>query len=78
MELHLDRKLADKRVFPSINITLSGTRQEELLYGKKSAKITTMRRMLQLLSADERSELFLDKLKQTETNDEFLQELGKT
>jgi transcription termination factor Rho len=76
MELHLDRKLADRRVFPSINVSRSGTRQEELLYGKEDlAKIHTMRRMLELISEEERTETLLERLKKTKTNSEFLDSL---
>jgi transcription termination factor Rho len=76
MELHLDRKLADRRVFPSINVSRSGTRQEELLYGKEDlTKIHTMRRMLELISEEERTETLLERLKKTKTNSEFLDSL---
>jgi transcription termination factor Rho len=76
MELHLDRKLSDRRVFPSINVSRSGTRQEELLYGKDAlVQIHTMRRMLELISDDERTETLLERLKKTKTNAEFLQSL---
>ncbi len=78
MELHLDRKLAERRIFPAIDLTRSGTRQEELLYDKEDMpKILTMRRMLDLMSDDERTELFLQKLKETEDNKEFLNKLTK-
>ncbi|KKQ47159.1 MAG: Transcription termination factor Rho, partial [Candidatus Woesebacteria bacterium GW2011_GWD1_38_10] len=77
MELHLDRKLADRRVFPSINITRSGTRQEELLYGKEALqKIYTLRRMLEMVSEDERTETLLERLKKAENNEEFLKNLA--
>ena len=76
MELHLDRKLADRRVFPSINVSRSGTRQEELLYGKEDLiQIHTMRRMLELFSDEERTETLLERLKKTKTNSEFLESL---
>ena len=76
MELHLDRKLADRRVFPSINVSRSGTRQEELLYGKEAlVQIHTMRRMLELISDEERTETLLERLKKTKTNAEFLESL---
>ncbi|MGB9637410.1 MAG: transcription termination factor Rho [Microgenomates group bacterium] len=79
MELHLDRKLAERRIFPAIDLTRSGTRQEELLYDKDDwPKIVTMRRMLDLMSDDERTELFLQKLKETEDNKTFLNTLAKT
>jgi len=76
MELHLTRKLADRRIFPAIDVTRSGTRQEELLYGKGTLpKIHTLRRMLELVSEDERTETLLERLKKTETNAEFLESL---
>lgn len=76
MELHLTRKLAEKRVFPSIDVSKSGTRQEELLFGKETlGKINLLRRMLDLMSDDERTEMLLDKLTKSETNEEFLETL---
>lgn len=76
MELHLTRKLAEKRIFPSIDVSKSGTRQEELLYGKEDLdKVTTLRRMLDLMTEDERTDALLQKLKKTETNEEFLNTL---
>jgi transcription termination factor Rho len=76
MELHLDRKLADRRVYPAINITRSGTRQEELLYGADDlAKIVTIRRGLESFSDDERTETLLSSLKKTDSNKDFLANL---
>ena len=76
MELHLDRKLANKRVFPAINVTLSGTRQEELLYGPDELKkVHTLRRMLDIVSDNERTETLLERLKKTKDNKEFLDSL---
>jgi len=76
MELHLNRKLADRRVFPAIDITRSGTRQEELLYTKEELPlIQVLRRMIDLFSEDERTETILDRLKKTEDNAEFLKGL---
>ena len=73
MELHLTRKLADRRVFPSIDVTRSGTRQEELLYGKETLdKVHTLRRMLEMINEDERTETLLERLKKTKDNKEFL------
>lgn len=73
MELHLDRRLADRRIFPAIDVTRSGTRQEELLYEKEVyPKIVTLRRMLDLLQEGERTETILERLKRTKTNTEFL------
>jgi len=76
MELHLVRRLAERRVFPAIDVTRSGTRQEELLYGKeKLAKIVTLRRMIDMVHDDERTETLLGRLSKTESNDEFLESL---
>ena len=76
MELHLGRKLAEKRVFPAIDVTRSGTRQEELLYGKDNLeKVHTLRRMLDMVPDEERTEMLLEKLKKTDTNQEFLDTL---
>ena len=76
MELHLVRKLADKRIYPAIDVSRSGTRQEELLYGKDDlAKIHTLRRMLEMMSDDERTETLLERLKKTKENKEFLDSL---
>src|SRR5690606_3626735 len=73
MELHLDRRLAERRIFPSINVERSGTRQEQLLIEEKSlTKIITMRRMLDVLSPDERTPLLIDRLSHTKDNKEFL------
>ena len=77
MELHLDRKLADRRVFPSYDLLVSGTRGEEKLLGKRLEKVMQLRRMLDLLDADERTELLINKMKKTKTNDEFLESLSK-
>ncbi|MCX6724770.1 MAG: transcription termination factor Rho [Candidatus Shapirobacteria bacterium] len=78
MELHLTRSLAERRVFPSIDIQRSGTRQEELLYDKKDyPKIITMRKMIDMLGAEERTEIFLDRLAKTKSNEEFLKNLNQ-
>jgi len=78
MEVHLDRKLADRRIFPAINIERSGTRQEHLLIEEKLlSKIVTMRRMLDMLGSDERTEALIERLSKTEDNKEFLEALGK-
>ncbi len=76
MELHLTRRLADRRVFPAIDVSRSGTRQEELLYGKDTLeKVSTLRRMLEMINEDERTETLLERLKKSETNSEFLDSL---
>ena len=76
MELHLDRRLADRRVWPSIDIVHSGTRKEELLFSQSDYQsIITMRRMVDILGPDERTEVFLDRLRRTKSNKEFLASL---
>lgn len=75
MELHLDRKLAERRVFPAIDVGMSGTRQEQLLYGDNLDKILTLRRMLDIMHDDERTETLLNKLRESNTNQEFLDSL---
>jgi transcription termination factor Rho len=76
MELHLDRRLADKRIFPSIDIEQSGTRQEELVLDPELLKkLVTMRRMLYMLGEEERTQLLIEKLDKTETNEQFLDTL---
>jgi transcription termination factor Rho len=73
MEIHLDRKLIDKRVFPAIDINKSGTRKEELLMPKDELnRVYILRRVLSPLSPVETMELLLDKLGKTRTNTEFL------
>ena len=73
MEVHLDRRLMDKRIFPTINIEQSGTRKEELLLEKDELqKVWLLRKALSQLNPVEAMELLLDKLKQTKTNKEFL------
>jgi len=78
MELHLDRKLADRRVFPAINVERSGTRQEELLLSENDyKKIVTMRRMIDMLNPEERTAILIERLSKTEKNEDFLDSLGK-
>jgi len=77
MELHLVRSLAERRVYPAIDIQRSGTRQEELLYDKKDyQKIVTLRKMIDMLGAEERTEIILDRLSKTKSNAEFLKNLN--
>ncbi len=79
MEIHLDRKLTDKRVFPSIDITRSGTRKEELLIPREDLnRIWVLRKVLNPLSAVEAMELLLDKLGKTKANVDFLAAMQKT
>jgi transcription termination factor Rho len=76
MELHLTRKLADRRVYPAIDVAKSGTRQDELLFGmEKLKKVNTLRRMVDLMNEDERTETLISRLEKTENNDEFLESL---
>jgi len=78
MELHLDRKMAEKRVFPSIDIQKSGTRREELLLDESTLKqVWTMRRMVSVLGGSEGLELMLARLAKTKDNNEFLATLTK-
>ncbi|MEI6462869.1 MAG: transcription termination factor Rho [bacterium] len=73
MELKLDRKLADKRIFPAIDILQSGTRNEELLVSKDViAESWRIRRMLDALNPNEASEVLINRLKKTKDNKEFL------
>ncbi len=78
MELHLDRKLAERRIYPSIDIQRSGTRREELLLDENTLRqVWTMRRMVSMLGGTEGTELLLGRLSKTQTNDEFLLTLNK-
>jgi transcription termination factor Rho len=80
-EIHLDRKLTDRRVFPSIDITKSGTRKEELLLPKEELnRVWVLRKVLTPLSPTEAMELLLSKMGKTKTNGEFLNAMagGKT
>ncbi len=78
MELHLDRRLAERRIFPAIDVERSGTRQEELLFSDDNyKKIVTMRRMLSVLSSEERTDVLVDRLSKTKKNSEFLESLSK-
>jgi transcription termination factor Rho len=73
LEVHLDRKLADKRVFPAIDIQKSGTRKEELLIPKDDLnRVWVLRKVLTPLSATEAMELLISKMAKTRTNAEFL------
>jgi len=78
MELHLDRKLVDKRIFPSIDINASGTRKEELLVDKDVLnKMWILRKALSPLSTVESMEFLLSKLMGTKSNKEFLEMMNK-
>jgi transcription termination factor Rho len=81
MELHLDRRMAEKRIFPAIDIMRSGTRREELLLGEATvSKIWLLRRMVSMLaedsnSATDASERVIERLSKSQNNAEFLDKL---
>ena len=83
MEVHLDRRLAERRIFPALNIERSGTRREELLLDENTLKqVWLLRRMISMISADtisftETTERLISHLRKTKTNVEFLANLGK-
>ena len=83
MELHLDRRLSERRIFPAIDIQRSGTRREELLLDAESLKqVWLLRRMVGIIAGDsekivEATERVLDFMRKTKTNSEFLSTLGK-
>ncbi|MGK4582981.1 transcription termination factor Rho [Kitasatospora sp. HPMI-4] len=79
MELKLDRKLSDKRIFPAVDVDASSTRKEEILLGSEELAITwKLRRVLHALDSQQAIELLLDKMKQTKSNAEFLMQIAKT
>jgi len=79
MELVLDRNLAERRIFPAIDIKRSGTRHDELLYSESDmTKICHPHRVLAGLGSLEATELLLDRLKNIRTNSEFLQIIEKS
>ncbi len=78
MEIHLDRKLSDKRIFPAIDLQKSGTRKEELLINKKDLdRIWVLRRVLNPLSSVEQMELVLERLEKSKSNAEFLSSMNQ-
>lgn len=79
LEIHLDRKLADKRVFPAIEIEKSGTRKEELIMSTDEAQLVwKLRRVLHALDSSAAIQLLIDKLKEINTNEDFLRRIAKT
>lgn len=79
MELKLDRKLADKRIFPAVDVDASGTRKEEILLGSDELAIVwKLRRVLHALDSQQAIELLLDKMRKTQSNAEFLLQIQKT
>ena len=78
MELHLERRLSEKRIFPAININSSGTRREELITDEKELqKMWILRKVLHPMDTVEAAEFLIDKLKLTKTNDEFFLSMAK-
>jgi transcription termination factor Rho len=78
MELHLDRRLSEKRIFPAIEIQRSGTRREELLQAPDILRqVWTLRRMVSMLGENEGTELVLARMAKTKSNEEFLVTLNK-
>jgi transcription termination factor Rho len=78
MELHLDRDLVNKRIFPALNIDKSGTRKEELIYHPDElARIYALRRAMQGVPAADSIEMLIQRLKKTKTNAEFLMSLNR-
>jgi transcription termination factor Rho len=76
MELHLDRQLSQRRIHPAIDINASSTRQDQLLYSAdENEQISTLKRMLNILGENERTEIFLERLSKTKDNAEFLSNL---
>ena len=79
MELILDRRMADKRIFPAVNVVASGTRKEEILMGTEELNIVwKLRRVLHALEPQAALELLLEKMKGTKSNVEFLMQIQKT
>ncbi|MDQ1666633.1 MAG: transcription termination factor Rho [Actinomycetota bacterium] len=79
MELKLDRKLADRRIFPAVDVDASGTRKEEILMARDELQITwKLRRVLHALDMQQALELLLDRMKKTTSNAEFLMQVQKT
>jgi transcription termination factor Rho len=79
MELKLDRKLADKRIFPAVDVDASGTRKEEILMSREELSIVwKLRRVMAALDDQQAIELLLDRLRKTKSNIEFLMQVQKT
>jgi transcription termination factor Rho len=79
MELKLDRKLADKRIFPAVDVDASSTRKEEILLSRDELQVTwKLRRVLAALEDQQAIELLLDRLRKTRTNVDFLMQVQKT
>jgi len=78
MEIHLDRRLMDRRMFPAMDVTRSGTRKEELLVAKESLnRVWILRKLLTQLNTVEAMEFLLDKIKGTKGNQDFLDSMSQ-
>ncbi|RJP58847.1 MAG: transcription termination factor Rho, partial [Deltaproteobacteria bacterium] len=78
MEIHLDRKLSDRRIFPAMDINRSGTRKEELLISKEDLnRIWILRKVLQPLNSIDAMEFLIEKISGTKTNTEFLDSMNR-
>ena len=78
MELVLDRKLSDRRVYPAFDIIKSGTRKEELLLGRKElSRMWILRKLLNDMKVDEAMSFMQDRMKRTKTNTEFLDTMSQ-
>jgi transcription termination factor Rho len=76
MEIHLDRKLADKRIFPAIDVRMSGTRKEELLYSEEELKkVWLLRKMLSAIDSGDVTEILIEQLSKYRRNEDFLRNL---
>ncbi|MCX7794999.1 MAG: transcription termination factor Rho [bacterium] len=76
MEIHLDRKLADKRIFPAIDVRMSGTRKEELLYSEEELKkVWLLRKMLSAIDSEDITEILIEQLSKYRRNEDFLRNL---
>tara|TARA_B110000858_G_scaffold198538_1_gene266494 strand:+ start:12101 stop:13360 length:1260 start_codon:yes stop_codon:yes gene_type:complete len=78
MELHLDRKIAEKRIYPAINVRKSGTRREELLTSEEELqRMWILRKLLTSMEDVQATEFIIDKLKETKTNEEFFNSMKR-
>jgi len=77
MELVLDRRLQERRIFPAIDVNRSGTRKEELLLSPEELnRVWVLRKVLSEMNATEAMELLIERIKRAKTNKEFLESLG--
>jgi transcription termination factor Rho len=78
LEIHLDRKIAEKRIYPAINVRRSGTRREELLTGEEELqRMWILRKILSSMEDVQAAEFILDKLKDTKTNEDFFNSMKR-